>query len=106
MKIRDKRQHFPHLDPQLILSPHVLCSGVVYKFSCAKCASAYYGSTIRTGVSEHKGLSDRIGKPLLKPKQSSILDHVVATLKSLLPITKKLFANKIINFYPKRETNA
>ena len=88
-------EYFPHLDPQLILVnnsklnsffkfkdsvPHALCSGVVYKFSCAKCASVYYGSTIRTlytRVSEHKGLSDRTGKPVAKPKHSSIRDHIM-----------------------------
>ena len=89
-------EYFPHLNPQLILVnnfkinsffkfkdsiPHALCSGIVYKFSCAKCASVYYGSTIRTlytRVSEHKGLSDRTGKSMIRPKQSSIRDHVMS----------------------------
>ena len=88
-------EYFPHLDPQLTLVnipklnsffkfkdsvPNALCSDVVYKFCCAKCASVYYDSTIRTlytRVSEHKGLSDQTGKPLVKPKKSSIRDHVV-----------------------------
>ena len=47
----------------------------------AKCASVYYGSTIRTlytRVSEHKGLSDRTVKPVAEPKHSSIQYHVMA----------------------------
>ena len=78
--------NLPHLEPQLILVnnsklnsffkfkdsvPHALCSGIVDKFSCAKCASVYYGSAIRTlytRVSEHKGLCDRTGKPPVTPK--------------------------------------
>ena len=32
--------------------------------------------TFYTGDSEHKGLSDQTGKPIVKPKQSSIRDHV------------------------------
>ena len=89
-------EYFPHLNPQLILVnkstisnffkfkdalPRALCSGVVYKFSCAKCASAYVGSTIRTlhtRVCEHKGLSDRTGKTVIRPKLSSIRDHAMS----------------------------
>ena len=56
----------------------------------------YYGSTIRTlytRVSEHKGLSDRTGKPVVKPKHSSIRDHVM-TCGSDIPIDNfKIVAN-------------
>ena len=40
----------------------------------------YYGSTIRTlytRVSDHKGMSDRKGKPVVKRKLSSIQEHVI-----------------------------
>ena len=36
-------------------------------------------------VSEHKGLGDRTGKPVAKPKHSSILDYVM-TCGSDIPI--------------------
>ena len=50
-------------------------------YCCAKCASEYYGSTVRslhTRICEHKGLSPRTGRPLLRPPQSSIRDHALS----------------------------
>ena len=88
-------EYFPHIDPKIILVnkfkistffsfkdslPSVLRSGVVYKYRCANCASAYVGSTIRslhTRICEHKGLSHRTGAPLVRPPQSSIRDHAL-----------------------------
>ena len=80
--------------------PRALCP--VYNLSCAKSASVYYDSakrTLQTRVSEHKGVSDRTGKPQVKPNQSSIRDYVMIcgsgfsygkTLKTLLPLIKNL----------------
>ena len=49
--------------------------------------------TLYTRVSEHKGLSDRTGKPVAKPKHSSIRDHVM-TCGSDIPIDNfKIVAN-------------
>jgi len=58
--------------------PPALCSSLVYKFSCAHCASAYVGSTVRalaTRVEEHAGRSSRTGNVLKVPPHSSIRDH-------------------------------
>ena len=61
--------------------PNALRSSLVYMHCCAKCASEYYGSTVRsphTGIREHKGLSPRTGRPLLRPPQSSVRDHALS----------------------------
>ena len=53
-------------------------SSLVYKYSCARCASEYVGSTIRTlqsRVDEHCGRSSRTGLLLSKPPLSSIREH-------------------------------
>lgn len=89
-------EYFPQIDPQIILVnkfkigyfftykdslPSALRSGLVYMYCCAKCASEYYGSTVRslhTRISEHKGLNPRTGRPLLRPPQSSIRDHALS----------------------------
>ena len=59
--------------------PDCLRSGVVYKFSCAQCASEYIGSSVRMlGVRayEHMGRSFRTGKPFLSAPKSAISDHL------------------------------
>ena len=88
-------EYFPHIDPHIILVnkfkvesffkfkdflPCALRSGIVYKYCCAKCASVYYGSSIRTlhtRTAEHKGISPRTGRPLVRPPHSSIRDHAL-----------------------------
>jgi hypothetical protein len=58
--------------------PKCLRSSVVYKFSCAQCASEYVGSTtrtLRTRIAEHAGRSFRTGNLLAKPPHSSIRSH-------------------------------
>jgi len=58
--------------------PLALRSSLVYKFSCAHCASAYVGSTVRAlgvRVEEHAGRSLRTGNFFKAPTQSSIRDH-------------------------------
>ena len=58
--------------------PKCIRSSVVYKFSCAQCASEYVGSTartLRTRVAEHAGRSFRTGNRLAKPPHSSIRSH-------------------------------
>jgi len=55
--------------------PLALRSSLVYKFSCAHCASAYVGSTVRAlgvRVEEHAGRSVRTGNFLKVPPQSNI----------------------------------
>ena len=61
--------------------PRMLCSSVVYKFSCAQCNATYCGETVRhlqTRIAEHRGISSRTGFPLQK-SNSRILDHALTT---------------------------
>ena len=59
--------------------PGCLRSSVVYKFSCAHCASGTYvgctSRTLRTRIAEHLGRSFRTGRPLSRPPHSSIRIH-------------------------------
>jgi hypothetical protein len=53
-------------------------ASLVYKFSCARCASEYVGCTsrtLRTRVSEHSGRSFRTGTVLSAPPFSAIREH-------------------------------
>ena len=58
--------------------PMRLKSSLLYKFSCAQCASEYVGMTARTlgtRVDEHVGVSYRTGTRLTQPPHSAIRDH-------------------------------
>ena len=58
--------------------PMRLKSSLVYKFSCAQCASEYVCMTARTldiRVDEHVGVSYRTGARLTQPPHSAIRDH-------------------------------
>ena len=58
--------------------PSGMQSSLVYEFSCARCASTYVGSTIRTlrtRVAEHAGRSHRTGSLLSTPSHSSVRSH-------------------------------
>ena len=61
--------------------PMGLKSSVVYKFSCAQCASGtYVGSTTRAThmrIAEHRGRSFRTGKLLANPGHSAIREHAL-----------------------------
>ena len=76
-------EYVPHIDPHIILVnrfkiesfkfkdtlPNALRSGFVYKYCCAKCASVYYESSVRTlhtRTAEHKGISPRTGRTTTK----------------------------------------
>ena len=53
-------------------------ASLVYKFSCAQCASTYIGSTgriLRTTVAEHAGRSYRTGVRLAHPSHSAVREH-------------------------------
>ena len=61
-------------------NPKFLCSSVVYKYCCphVNCGSEYIGSTTRTlytRAMEHRGISDRTGRPRSSPIQSTPRDH-------------------------------
>ena len=66
---------FPYKD----FLPLELRSSIVYKYSCAHCASGtYVGSTMRVAYmrfAEHEGISFCTGLPLNQPKHSSIREH-------------------------------
>jgi len=58
--------------------PNLLCSSVVYKFTCSSCNAAYIGKTSRNlfiRADEHKGISYRTGRPLEKPMVSPVREH-------------------------------
>ena len=53
-------------------------SSLVYKFSCAQCASTYIGWTgrmLRTRFAEHAGKSYRTGVRLAHPPHSAVREH-------------------------------
>ena len=58
--------------------PNVMCSNVVYEYTCPVCKARYIGSTCRNltiRIAEHKGFSFRTGKQLANPNASMIRDH-------------------------------
>ena len=59
--------------------PFDLVSGVVYKYTCGRCNSSYYGETdrhlkVRSG--EHIGIPPLIFRKVKPSKESAILDHL------------------------------
>ena len=68
---------FPYKDRM----PMMLKSSVIYKYSCAHCASGtYVGSTTRAvymRISEHRGRSYRTNSLLKTPTKSSIREHAL-----------------------------
>lgn len=61
--------------------PLMLQSSLIYKFSCARCASGtYVGSTARNlymRIAEHRGRHFRTGNLDKNPKVSSIREHAI-----------------------------
>jgi hypothetical protein len=58
--------------------PVLMRSSLVYRYSCAQCASAYVGMTARnfyTRLAEHKGRSYRTGNLLAHPPHSAVRGH-------------------------------
>ena len=58
--------------------PKAMCASLVYKFSCARCASEYVASTTRTlhtRVAEHAGRSFSTGSILSVPPHSMVRTH-------------------------------
>ena len=59
--------------------PSDLVSGVVYKYTCGRCNSTYYGQTdrhlVRSG--EHTGISPLTFKKTKPSKESAIRDHLL-----------------------------
>lgn len=88
--------------------PKCIHSSVVFKFSCARCASEYVGSTartLRTRDAEHAGRSFITGNPLTNPTHSSIRSqiencNVPASLNdfSILSSTSDQIALRILEF--------
>ena len=61
--------------------PVSMRSSLVYKFSCARCASEYVGSSSRilhTRIREHEGRSHRTGAPLSVPPHSNVRLHTAS----------------------------
>ena len=60
--------------------PFDLVSGVVYKYTCGRCNSSYYGETerhIKVRSGEHIGISPLTFKKMKLCKKSSICDHLL-----------------------------
>jgi len=58
--------------------PELLCSNIVYSFHCPGCGARHIGSTFRNLkilISEHRGVSFRTGRPIVKASFSVIRDH-------------------------------
>ena len=61
--------------------PTLVCSNVIYKFSCSGCNASYYGKTNRNLLircNEHLGIN-RNGRELSSPSPSSIRNHIKQT---------------------------
>ena len=61
--------------------PTLLCSSIIYKYSCSGCSTTYYGKTSRNlkiRCNEHLCIGKN-GSKLASPSQSSILDHLKHT---------------------------
>ena len=60
--------------------PETLQSNFVYKFKCRSCTASYYGKTyryIKVWVSEHHGVSPRVGKRVKGTLSTSVKDHML-----------------------------
>ena len=69
--------------------PSLVCSNVVYKFTCSGCNANYYCKTNRNLLihcNEYLGIN-RNGRKLAKSSPSSIRDHVEQTGDMLLSMT-------------------
>ena len=60
--------------------PKTLRSSLIYKFSCGSCTASCTGKTYRhfkVRVSEHQGVSPRMGKPAKGTFSTSVNDHML-----------------------------
>ena len=60
--------------------PFNLRSNVVYKFSCGRCNTTYYGKTCRhlnIRVGKHSGVSPLTGKKSKAKTSTAIKDHIM-----------------------------
>ena len=66
------------------ITPYVLKSNVVYKYSCAGCSASYSRKTFRhlhVRICEHMGVSNLINSSLLTPLYNAIHEHSKACSK-------------------------
>ena len=59
-------------------TPSTLSSSIVYDYNCPNCQLGYIGSSnrcLRTRIGEHRGVSERTGRPLTRPLISQIRSH-------------------------------
>ena len=60
--------------------PFDIVSGVVYKYTCGRCNSSYYGETdrhLKVRSREHIGIPPLIFRKVKPSKESAILDHLL-----------------------------
>ena len=80
--------------------PTMLCSGIVYKYSCGECNATYVGKSqrhLKTRVSEHRGVSVRTGKPITRPAFSNIRDHAWETDHRIIEDNFKIITKSTYN---------
>ena len=71
----DKLKSFFRCKEQL---PTNLCLSIIYLFSCPNCSLGYIGSPMKNlclRVNQHRGVSTRTERPLVRPPQSSVREH-------------------------------
>ena len=80
--------------------PTMLCSGIVYKYSCGGCDATYVGKSqrhLKTRISEHRGVSVRTGKPITRPAFSNIRDHAWDTDHRIIEDNFKIITKSTYN---------
>lgn len=68
--------------------PKLVCSNVVYKYSCAQCSATYIGESsrhLKTRICEHRNLSPRTGELYRTACKSNIFKHFLETDHEVLP---------------------
>ena len=62
--------------------PETLQSSLIYKFLCRSCTASYIGKTYRhfkVRVSEHQGVSPRMGEPVKGTLSTSVRYHMLVS---------------------------
>lgn len=75
--------------------PSTLRSCAIYKFTCSGCHATYVGSTRRRTcerICEHRGVSNRTGKPLTSPSFSHIFNHSIDANHPISPDDFKILS--------------
>ena len=87
------KKYYPQIDLRIVMTnsniignlfrfkdllPTLLCSRIVYEYSCGDCGATYVGKSQRhlhTRIAEHRGVSERTDQPITDPPFSNIRNH-------------------------------